>query len=141
MQEKSKLNWNLHLEVTVDELMVCYKGKYCPVHQYIPKKPTTWGIKIWSLASTQKQYVYDFNMYTSSMKCIVHTTNKERGAKIGYEVVMLLMHGLHGRGHVLVTNCYFTSMKLTINLATLETYAIGIVMSNHVGLPKSLAQR
>jgi len=35
-----KENWNLYQEVTVDKSMIRYKGKYCPIRQYIPKKPT-----------------------------------------------------------------------------------------------------
>jgi hypothetical protein len=26
-------NWNLHKEVSVDEMMVPYKGKFCPIRQ------------------------------------------------------------------------------------------------------------
>jgi len=54
---------------------------------------------------------------------------------------MNLMRGLHGRGHVVVTDNYFTSVKLTVDLAALGTYATGTVMSNRVGLPKALSQR
>jgi len=31
IKEKCKLNWNFNQEVTVDESMVRYKGKYCPI--------------------------------------------------------------------------------------------------------------
>lgn len=31
MQRRFKSSWHLHQEVTVDETMVPYKGKYCPV--------------------------------------------------------------------------------------------------------------
>ena len=41
-----KAQWNLSKEVTVDEMMICYKGKYCPACQYMPKKPKKWEIKI-----------------------------------------------------------------------------------------------
>jgi hypothetical protein len=31
--------WNVGKMCTVDEMMVRYKGKYCPARQYMPKKP------------------------------------------------------------------------------------------------------
>jgi hypothetical protein len=31
---------------TVDDMMVRYKGKYCPARQYMPKKPIKWGLKL-----------------------------------------------------------------------------------------------
>jgi hypothetical protein len=37
--------WSLGKFVTIDEMMVRYKGSYCPVRQYMPKKPEKWGIK------------------------------------------------------------------------------------------------
>lgn len=39
-------NWNLGQMITIDEMIVRYKGKYCPIWQYMPKKPCKWGIKI-----------------------------------------------------------------------------------------------
>jgi len=51
------------------------------------------------------------------------------------------MNGLHGHGHIVVTDCYFLSMQLVADLAALGMYSIGIVMSNRIGLPKSLAQK
>jgi hypothetical protein len=38
-------NWNLGQMCTVDEMMIRYKGKYCPIRQYMPKKPCKWGDK------------------------------------------------------------------------------------------------
>jgi len=66
LQSRFKSTWNLHQEVTVDETMVPYKGKYCPVRQYMPRKPTRWGVKVWCLADAREKYVYDFQIYTGS---------------------------------------------------------------------------
>jgi hypothetical protein len=37
--------WSLGKFVTIDEMMVRYKGIYCPIRQYMPKKPEKWRIK------------------------------------------------------------------------------------------------
>ena len=105
-------HWNLHQMVTVDELMVGYKGKYCPIRQYLPKKPTKWGIKIWCLADADSKYVYTWDVYTGSdLKGTVRSSSAGE-AKTGYAVVMKLLDGLHHRGHVVLTDNFFTSVKL-----------------------------
>lgn len=38
--------WNLHQEITIDETIVRYKGRLCPMHQYMPKNSTKFGINI-----------------------------------------------------------------------------------------------
>jgi hypothetical protein len=37
--------WSLENFVTIDEMMVQYKGSYYPIWQYMPKKLEKWGIK------------------------------------------------------------------------------------------------
>lgn len=138
---KCKLNWNLHQEMTVDESMIRYKRKYCPIRQYIPKKPTKWEIKVWALADAQKKYVYDFDVYTGSKERAVLACCGSGGAKSGYKVVILLMAGLHGRGHIVVIDNYFTTVKLTIDLVAFGTYAMGSVQWNRVRLPKALSSK
>jgi hypothetical protein len=31
--------WSSNQQMTVDEGMIIYKEKYCPIRQYLPKKP------------------------------------------------------------------------------------------------------
>lgn len=40
-----KVQWSLNQQMTVDEGRIMYKGKYCPICQYMPKKPVCFGIK------------------------------------------------------------------------------------------------
>jgi hypothetical protein len=58
-----KVVWNLGKFLTIDEMMIRYKGTYCPVRQYMPKKPQNWGIKVWCLADSTLRYVYDIDIY------------------------------------------------------------------------------
>lgn len=57
IRNKSVENWNLGKFVTVDKMMVMYKGKYCSIRQYLPNKPVKWGVKIWCLADSVSKYV------------------------------------------------------------------------------------
>ena len=58
-----KAQWSLGKFITIDEMMIRYKGLYCPIRQYMPKKPEKWGVKLWVLADSVSKYVYDFEVY------------------------------------------------------------------------------
>lgn len=85
--------------------------------------------------------MYDFQVYTGSLKRVALQGFEGVGAKTGYEVVMHLMQGLHGRGHVVVTDNFFTSVQLVVDLVTMGTFATGTVTSNRVRLSKAVAQK
>lgn len=63
-----KSNWKLGKYLIVDEMMIRYKGLYCPARQYMPKKPKKWSIKVWCLADSRSKYVFTFDIY-----CGAHT--------------------------------------------------------------------
>ena len=71
-------HWNLSKEVIVDEMMICYKGKYRPACQYMPKKPQKWRIKIWCIADAVFKYMHDFDIYCRASQ---HSLDYEGGKK------------------------------------------------------------
>jgi hypothetical protein len=132
-------HWNLHQMITVNELMVGYKGKYCPIRQYLPKKPTKWGIKIWCLANASTKYVYTWDVYTGSDLKGTMRSSSPGEAKTRYAIVMKLVDELHHRGHVVLTDNFFTSPKLLVDMAAKGTFGTGTVRTNRIGLPSRLA--
>ena len=48
--------------VTVDESMVKFKGRLA-FRQYLPSKPTKWGVKVWSLCESSTGYTWNFQVY------------------------------------------------------------------------------
>ena len=46
IQDRCKALWNLDKNMTIDEMMICYKGTYCSIRQYMPKKLEKWGLKV-----------------------------------------------------------------------------------------------
>jgi hypothetical protein len=58
-----KREWSLGKFLTIDEMMVRYKGSYCPIQQYMSKKPEKWGIKFWVLADSVSKFIYCFEIY------------------------------------------------------------------------------
>jgi hypothetical protein len=42
--------------------MVMYKGKYCMVRQYMPKKLVRFGIKVWAATDAISKYLWNFKV-------------------------------------------------------------------------------
>jgi hypothetical protein len=57
IRDRFKSMWSPNQQMTVDEAMVMYKGKYCHVRQYMPKKPIIFGIKVWAAADAISKYL------------------------------------------------------------------------------------
>lgn len=55
--------------IAIDESIIGFKGRLAWI-QYMPKKPTKWGIKAWVLADSSNGYVWNFKLYTGSIKSI-----------------------------------------------------------------------
>jgi hypothetical protein len=125
--------------LTIDEMMVRYKGSYCPIWQYMPKKPEKWGIKFWVLADSVSKFIFCFEIYCGKnleAKIRVEAPNGEAGA--AYGVVMKLLEGLQEKRHYVVMDNYFCSILLFRDLVDKGIYAMGTVRSNRIGLPSHL---
>ena len=58
--------------LSVDESIIGFKGRLSFV-QYMPQKPTKWGIKAWVLAESESGYVWNIKIYTGKTKLIIIT--------------------------------------------------------------------
>lgn len=136
VRDYCKLVWSLGKFLTIDEMMIRYKGSYCPARQYMPKKPQKWCIKVWCLADSSSKFVYYFDIYCGKNHNDVEVATVERGEpKLAHGVVLKLVEGLENKGHVVVTNNYFSSVGLFVDLLKLGIYATGTMRCNRVGLP------
>jgi hypothetical protein len=88
--------------MTVDEIMVAYKGRYCNVRQYMKAKPTKFGIKLWALVSAQSRYIHNAIIYLGS------GDDRDEGESVNEGVVLTSVRGLEQRGHVLVVDNFFS---------------------------------
>jgi hypothetical protein len=98
-------------------------------------------VKIWCIAHASKKYVYDFEVYTGASIRSTVLSAATGEAKTGYSVVMNLMEPLHGRGHMVFIDNFFTSVKLLVDMVERGTYATGTVRSSRIGLPQALADK
>ncbi|KAK7474848.1 hypothetical protein BaRGS_00033920 [Batillaria attramentaria] len=104
---------------SVDETMVKYKGRLM-FRQYMPMKPTKWGIKVWCLAESTTGYVANFQVYTGK-----EGRAPERG--LGHRVVTDMTVPLQGTQAQVYFDNFFTSEKLLTDLANLNIQACGTV--------------
>ena len=93
----------LSKEVSIDETMIGFKGRLSFI-QYMPKKPTKWGMKAYVLADARTGYMYNWYLYTG-MHYIFTCTYM-------YDDVCVRIHPC--RAHTVVSthcNCYMHTHK------------------------------
>ena len=70
-----KASYTLNREVSVDESMIGFKGRLNFI-QYMPKKPTKWGIKAYVLSDAHTGYIiYDWHLYTGILDVNMDNVN------------------------------------------------------------------
>lgn len=60
LRAKFQYNFNLGRIITISEMMLRYKVRYCPITQYMPNKPVKLGVKVWCLTDSTSKYMWDF---------------------------------------------------------------------------------
>ena len=131
--------WLLGKFLTIDEMMVRYKGSYCPLRQNMPKKQEKWRIKFWMLLDSTSKFIYYFEVYCSKILEVEVKFEEPCGeGGAAYEVVMRLVQGLEDKGHCVVMDNFFCSVPLFKDLASKGIYATGTVRSNRIGIPSHL---
>jgi hypothetical protein len=63
VKDRFKAMWSPNQQLIVDEGMIMYKGKYCPIRQYMPYKPMRFGLKVWEVADALSKYLWNFEVY------------------------------------------------------------------------------
>jgi hypothetical protein len=101
--------WSLGKFLTIDEMMVRYKGSYYPIRQYMPKKLEKWGIKFWILVDLASKFIYCFEVYCGKnveAEVRVQVPRSEAGGAYGVVMKLFMFHstfqGLIGKGNL----CY-----------------------------------
>ena len=120
-------NYNPHQNVSVDEAMIKFRGRLS-FRQYLPAKPTKYGIKVWMRADPTNGYTNEFQVYTG----------KDAGTRevgLATRVVMDLTEKIWERNHIVNVDNYFTSPDLFEKLLQKGTYARGTIRSNRRGYP------
>ena len=124
-------NYKPHRENAVDEAMVKFRGTL-GFRQYMPAKPTKYGIKVWERADSTNGYVCEFEVYVGKPQ------GGQRETNLGSKVVKRLTRHLKGKNHHIYFDNYFNSVALISELLQDHIYACGTVKSNARGLPNEM---
>lgn len=116
-------------EISVDEAMIGYKGRLS-FKQYMPMKPTKWGIKVWVAAESKSGYILDMDVYTGKKE------TRNNNFLLGEQVVLNLAEPFFGNFHHFFFDNFFSSVRLVDILAENETYACGTIRCNRQDLPE-----
>jgi hypothetical protein len=116
--------------MTVDELIIPYKGRYCQIRQFLRNKPIRFGIKVWAPTSSASRFVTDVSIYEEKGSM----ANLEEGFM--YDVVMNLIKGLEHKWHIICMDNLFSSPRLFHDMLLLGLWATGTLRANRVGVSK-----
>ena len=125
---RCKDNYKPGCDLSIDEGMIGFKGRL-HFRQYMPAKPTKWGIKVWEICEAASGYCCGFDVYTGKKRDGV----RQHG--LGYDVVWNLSLPFHNQNRHLYFDRFFTSTTLAEHLTTAGTYMCGTIMANRKGLP------
>lgn len=112
--------------VTVDEQLYPFKGR-CSLVQYMPSKPSKYGLKFWILADSSNYYISNVELYTGK--------DDSRTTALGEHVVMKLATHLYGSGRNITCDNFFTSLQLSRRLATKQLSLVGTIRAHRREVP------
>jgi hypothetical protein len=123
-----QVQYKPHEQQSIDEAMVAFRGRL-GWRQYLPAKPTKYGIKVWMRASPINGYAHDMQVYTGK--------SKEKGAEVGLgeRVIKDLCIGIGGKNHTVFCDSFFTGVKLFYDLLDYDIYGCGTIRTNRKGYP------
>ena len=119
--------------LAVDETMVGFRGQFGP-KQYMPNKPTKFGIKAFTLASSDHGYLLNLLLYVGA-ETLANADPAYAALPQPARVVMHLMEPYFSKGHHVYTDCYYSSILLAQALRQQHTKFTGTMIKNRVGLP------
>jgi len=125
--------------LSVDETMVGFRGRFGP-KQYMPDKPTKYGIKAFTLAESEHGYVLDILVYTGS-DTLASANPDYSTLPQPARVVLHLLGDYSEKGHRVFTDRYYTSIPLALTLKEHSTGFTGTSMKNRVGLPDEIREK
>ena len=100
----------------IDESMIPWYGKYCPIRVYIKVKPYKYGIKIWQLCDWPDGFLRYFRIYPGrGDRWPFETDDQVQSWTYAERVVLCLVHDLHA-GCVFTVDRHFMTPKLAAYL-------------------------
>lgn len=121
-------------KLCIDESLLLFKGR-CYFKQYIPSKRSRFGIKCFVLCDSKTGYIQDLIIYSGANMIMSEDISSKSIGKSG-QIVMILLEPYLGKGHTLVTDNWYSSPSLFLELHKNLINAYGTVRKNRLGIPE-----
>ena len=135
IQNQIQNNYIPYQNVSVDEAMIAFRGRLS-FRQYLPAKPTKYGIKVWEVCDSRNGYCFDFDVYLG--RPTGPGGNETREVELGKKTVLKLTEKLRNKNYHVYFDNYFTGVPLLEELLQRGTYGCGTMRINRKGLPQDL---
>ena len=123
-----------HQQLSLDEGMVPWRG-HLSFRVYNPDKPKKYGIKAYMICDATNGYCLKFRLYTGKSDLPVSSN----GAM--YDLVLDMMKGYFGRGHILYMDNYYRSPQLYWDLWEAGVGASGTLRANRKGVQAMVKEK
>jgi len=114
---------------TVDESLRGFRGMYS-FKQYIPNKPSKYGIKVCVLADSKTFYSVSSKIYTGA-------DTHALGLPVPSQAVLDLVPSVSGTNRNITTDNYYMSIPLTMKLKSRKITLVGTMKKNKACIPPS----
>lgn len=127
--ENCKSHFSLGENVTIDEMLPAFRGR-CGFRQYIPSKPSKYGIKIFSLCDAKLFYTYNMEIYCGQQPEGPYKQNNSADS-----IVLRLSQPIFFTGRNITADNWFTSLKLMKDLEEKKLSYVGTIRKNRREIP------
>ena len=118
--KKMKEVWNPHRDISLDEMMIPYKGKN-PHHVVVKRKSHPNGTKVWAIVDKSK-FIYHLSMYKRTTEEYstpalfggkqLYIRNSNIGKETTKDTAMRMISKLPDKGFVIYADSYFGGLDL-----------------------------
>jgi hypothetical protein len=123
-----KRQWKAGWAVSVDEMMVPFKGR-THLRQYMPAKIVKWGFKLWAICDGQSGFCLQCNPYAGKRP------GEKSTSDLGGKVVRELASHVDAGSCIFADN-FFSSPHLCTSLQKEGKFYVGTVRPNRKEYPK-----
>ena len=126
--------------ISIDEAMMKFFGRRCPITKSMPQKPIKKGFLFYCAVDYATKWVFDINLADGGYDNIDFADKK--WGKTGQRVLDLIDH-IPGHWHTIVTDNLYSSEALAIELLHRNQYFIGTLRKNRlpVGRPQEIVNK
>ncbi len=150
--ENFQFCFQLGREVSLDESMIGFKGRLGFI-QYMPIKPTKWGLKAFVVSDSVTGYAFNWVLYTGKLythncqvlhsqcfSCCLGNDHSQTPSKYGvtHDIVMQVTKSLQGMGHNLYMDNFYTSPAVFHSLQKVGIYSCGTLRCYRIGVPAQI---